>query len=262
MITYEQLKKGPIKMGKIEEARPVNGADRMLYLLVDFGTNGELVLSNRGKLTATSTAAGPAFEGVGMKFGMPAIAGAIEAASPSGRPEVIGNGEPCGICGSGYISTIAYLLKIGKLNVSGLLEKDADGIRQWSFDENNDTSPAINQEDIRKFQLAKGAIAAGSEILLDEALLVMEDIDEVIITGSFGNRIDAAAGMEIGLLPAISPEKIRYIDNAAGRGACLCLGAGDYKKRAECLHRTVTSVNLGEHPGFQEAFIRNMALQQ
>lgn len=231
-------------------------------LMIDFGTNGEIVLSNRGKLTATSTAAGPAFEGVGMKSGMPALTGAVERIADDGLAEVIGGCEAAGFCGSGYISAIAWLLKTGKLNRSGLLNKDALGIRQWQILDSPENSPIIDQDDIRKFQLAKGAVAAGVTILLEDAGLRTNDLDEVIITGSFGNRIDPAAGVEIGLLPDIDIGRIKYIDNAAGRGAAMCLGNDRFRKRALGIQKQVRTVNLGEHNRFHDVFIENMALRR
>ena len=231
-----------------------------IILMIDFGTNGEIILSNHGKMTATSTAAGPAFEGIGMKYGMPALTGAIEQITDDGKTKVIGGGDAAGFCGSGYISAIAWLIKTGKLKPSGLLDQDDRGIRQWQILDSEDNPLGITQDDIRKFQLAKGAVAAGVKILLEEAGLKPHDLDQVIITGSFGNRIDPAAGIEIGLLPDIDISRIKYIDNAAGRGAAMCLGSERFKKRALRIQKQVRTVNLGEHVRFQDVFIENMAL--
>lgn len=228
-------------------------------LLIDLGTNGEIVLAKDGFIRATSTAAGPAFEGVGMRYGMPALKGAIEGFSEDGEPFVIGGGQPKGFCGSGYISALALLLKQKLMDTTGLLEKDLEGQRRWSPLPDSGKTPVIIQEDVRKFQYAKGAVAAGIEILLSEAGLQPDQLDEIIVTGSFGNRIDPIATMDIGLIPPVAPEKVSFIDNAAGRGAMLCLGNDHYKERALNLQKNVHILNLGEHPRFQDIYIANMA---
>jgi uncharacterized 2Fe-2S/4Fe-4S cluster protein (DUF4445 family) len=118
--------------------------------------------------------------------------------------------------------------------------------------------PFIVQDDVRNFQLAKAAIAAGVEILCREADINPVDLERIILTGSFGYRIDPSAAIELGLLPDISPEKVAFIDNAAGRGAALCLGDDAYRKRAEELQQSVIVINLGNYPGFEERFVANM----
>ena len=117
----------------------------------------------------------------------------------------------------------------------------------------------IIQDDVRKFQYAKGAVAAGIEILLKEAGMKPEDLDEIILTGSFGNRIDPDATMETGLIPSVSSKKVQFIDNAAGRGAILGLGSDNDRQRALNLQKNVRVVNLGDHPRFQEVYIANMS---
>jgi len=227
-------------------------------LLIDFGTNGEIVLSVNSSLFAVSTAAGPAFEGIGMHSGMPAQPGAIEGFTEDGNPIVIDGGKPFGFCGSGYISAFELLLRKRILSSSGLLERDQYGDRKWSPDSNPDQPPYIVQDDVRKFQLAKGAVAAGVEILCREAEINPDDLGEIILTGSFGNRIDPKTAINTGLIPDVSPEKVTYIDNAAGRGAALCLGNDSCRKRVERLQRLVKVINLGENPSFEERFIANM----
>jgi len=229
-------------------------------LLIDLGTNGEIVAVSQSRMLAAAAAAGPAFEAVGLSSGMPAVKGAVEKISPSGEPVVIGGGDPIGICGSGYISAIAYLLNAGKISPSGLLSLDSQNQRRWTLNEND--SVFITQDDIRKFQLAKGALAAGIKILLEELSLSPQNLSEIFVTGSFGNRIDPAEARHIGLLPDIPLEKIRFIDNAAGRGATLCLGDLRYSHQALQIQHSAEHINLGEHPRFQDYFIENMALRR
>lgn len=227
-------------------------------LLIDLGTNGEIVLANGTSLLAASTAAGPAFDGVGMHSGMPAVKGAIEGLDISGNPFVIGGGEPRGFCGSGYISAFARLLKKNLMDHTGLLKRDDRGMRRWSPFHQSKNGVAITQDDVRKFQLAKGAIAAGIEILIRQAAIAPEALEEIIITGSFGNRIDPQAAMEVGLIPPLPLTRIKPLDNAAGRGALLCLVSEKYRQRATEVASTVQAVNLANHPDFQDIFINNM----
>jgi uncharacterized 2Fe-2S/4Fe-4S cluster protein (DUF4445 family) len=244
--------------GDTAAANLATGLDRKngVRLLVDLGTNGEIVLALNGKLYATSTAAGPAFEGTGMACGMPAVYGAIEEITDEGNLKIIGDEKPLGFCGSGYISAVSYLLTTGKLQSSGLLEPDETGIRRWSpvSDESRIT---INQDDIRKFQLAKGAVAAGIQILLREIKIDASDLEQVYLTGSFGNRINKVAAIRTGLLPQVLPGKITMLDNGAGRGAALCLN-DTYLARAQALAANVEALNLAAHPEFQEIFVENM----
>ncbi len=223
-------------------------------LLIDLGTNGEIVLANDGVLSCTSTAAGPAFEGVGMASGMPAVTGAVKGYDPEGNPDVIGDIEAVGICGSGYIEVIARLLEDGNMSPTGLLEKDEAGRRSLYLSE----KVQITQDDIRKFQLAKGAVAAGIEMLIRHAGIDPASIDEIILTGSFGSRVDPLSAIKVGLIPDIQLNKVSFIDNAAGRGSVLCLGNKLYQDRAEIIQKRAKVINLGETDGFEELFVKNM----
>ncbi|MFH1862364.1 MAG: ASKHA domain-containing protein [bacterium] len=257
---------GPIIQGFIGSdtvaAIIASGLDRNSErrLLIDLGTNGEIVLAAHGNLLATSTAAGPAFEGVGMQCGMPALRGAIEGFGEDGEPFVIGSGAPLGFCGSGYMAALARLRKRGLLASNGLLQKNTAGERRWVLAGNHSGVPYISQDDVRKFQYAKGAIAAGIRIICQEAGMELEEIEEVFITGSFGNRIDPQAALEIGLIPAA--QKVTFVDNGAGRGALLCLSDSGYRERALALQQSIHVINLGEHPKFQDIYISSLNLDR
>ena len=227
-------------------------------LFIDLGTNGEIVLLHKDKMTAVSTAAGPAFEGAGMFSGMPAVKGAIEGFDINGSPVIIGGGEPVGICGSGYISGTALMLDKGILQPNGLLQEDAGGKRRWK-PLNNSKGIYFTQDDIRKFQLAKGAVSAGIEILLKEAGLDYKQLDEIIITGSFGSRINPIDAVKTGILPDIDINKIRFLDNAAGRGAVLCLVNPKLYQKVLTVDKTLKVINLGEHPAFEDTFIKALS---
>ena len=227
-------------------------------LMIDFGTNGEIVLSCGGKLSAASTAAGPAFEGVGMQSGMPGKAGAVESITEDGYPVTIGGREAAGICGSGYISVIAYLLKRGKLLRSGLLENDEQGLRQWKLPGTGKQKIFLTQEDIRNFQLAKGAIGAGAELLLMRAGLSAAGLDEIIITGSFGNRIDVESAIAVGIIPMVETGKVRFIDNAAGRGVIMCGCDESLRSRMERIQKVCAVINLADQENFENLFIGHL----
>ena len=223
-------------------------------ILIDLGTNGEIVLAVDRVLTCTSTAAGPAFEGVGMSSGMPAMTGAIKGFDTDGNPVVIGEVNPVGVCGSGYIVAMANMLKVNTMSTTGLLAKNENGERCWKLNAN----VSITQEDVRKFQLAKGAVAAGVAMLCKRSGIEPGSLDEIILTGSFGSRVDPKSAIEIGLIPNIPVEKVTFTDNGAGRGAVLCLGNNEYMKRAEQIQQETKVINMGESEEFQELFVLNM----
>jgi uncharacterized 2Fe-2S/4Fe-4S cluster protein (DUF4445 family) len=227
-----------------------------ITLLVDLGTNGEIVLSIDGELYVTSAAAGPAFDGMGMYSGMPALKGAIEGISNDGKLHIINSNESKGICGSGYISLISYMLSNNIIDYSGLIQANHDQ-SFWLPDKSTNTV-RITQDDIRKYQLAKGAIAAGIQILCEESEIDFSEINEVILTGSFGNRVDAAAAIKTGLIPEFQKKIIRFVDNAAGRGAIQSLGATEIHDRMLKVQGNLKVINLGDHPKFQETFVQNM----
>lgn len=227
-------------------------------MLIDFGTNGEIALSVNGSLTVTSTAAGPAFEGVGMKSGLPAVEGAIEQFDSKGNPKVIGDITAQGICGSGYLSLVSYLLKAKIVNFSGLIQRDNSHNRTFEVNCKSNSPIVLTQDDVRSLQLAKAAINAGIEIVCNKAGISFDSIDEVILTGSFGYRIDPNDAIRVGLIPEIDIGKVRAIENAAGRGAILALTDKSYRDRLNSICRNSKAVNLGETDEFQELFVEKM----
>lgn len=183
-----------------------------LILLVDVGTNAELVLGSRHRRIACSTAAGPAFEGMKMSCGMRGNEGAIDHVFLENgrlRYHVIGETEALGICGSGLLDAVACLLKTGAMDETGRMEKT------WHFT----PKVGVSQKDIRELQLAKAAIAAGIRLLCSHYGAVFSDIREVQLAGSFGTDMDPASACAVGLFPGELKEKIRPVGNAAGEGA-------------------------------------------
>lgn len=250
--------------------------------VIDIGTNGELALAAGGRILTCSTAAGPAFEGAQIKHGMRAADGAIEAVRIDHGEvllEVIGGTAPRGICGSGLIDAAAALLKAGVIEPSGrLVDPETTGAHlppqlksrlrrgKGGFDfvlaGKGSEEILLTQPDLRELQLAKGAIYAGLQILLQEAGLTESDLDEVLLAGAFGNYIRKESARDIGLLPGIPLEKITPVGNAAGRGARLALVSRTERARAFALPDLIEHVELSARPDFQDAFIKALSFNE
>lgn len=228
-------------------------------LLIDIGTNGEIVLGSRGRALSVSCAAGPAFEGVNISCGMPATVGAIEHINVKGENllmSVIDGGEPWGICGSGIIDAHAQLLRLGIIERNGRLKKTEktiitkDGIA-FPLTKNI----YLSQKDIRQFQLAKAAIRAGIEILKKQMEIDYGEIERVLIAGSFGNSLRRESLVEIGLLPEDLSKKTNFIGNAALEGARLALLSEVKRKEAETIPDKVKYIELMSREDFQQGFV-------
>ncbi len=224
-----------------------------LTALVDLGTNGEIVLGNRERMLCTSTAAGPAFEGARIWMGMRAATGAIsEVTVRDGALQchVIGGGAPRGICGSGLVDAAAAALDLGWIKPTGrLVGREVLALH----------SPVqLSQTDIRELQLAKGAIAAGLRILLNQWGAALADLQRIYLAGAFGNYINIASARRIGLLEA-PPENIQPSGNTALLGAKMALFAlGQNGRQYDSILRKVRHVSLNEDPHFHEVFVECM----
>lgn len=250
-------------------------------LYIDIGTNGEIGLINGKRLTVCSAAAGPAFEGSRISCGMRAGTGAIEKArmtSAGMEIAVIGAADPLGVCGSGLIDIVCELLHSGVVDKKGRL-LSGDELRQKGMPESicaltggegkekyftiwkgqkGEQDIRITQNDIREVQLAKGAIAAGIEILLRGENLSADDLEEVYIAGAFGSYIDLEKAMGIGLLPEIDAGKFKSIGNAAGTGASMALMSDKAIEAAEDVRKAAQHVELSVQPDFLEIYSRCM----
>lgn len=229
-------------------------------LYVDIGTNGEIGLFCGGELTVCSTAAGPAFEGSRISCGMRAGTGAIEKAvlTEEGMDiTVIGGSEPTGICGSGIIDVVYELIRGGYINEKGRLISEGEGRERfftiWHGREGR-RDIAVTQNDIREIQLAKGAIAAGIEILLARAGITARDLKAIYIAGAFGSYIDLKKAMGIGLIPETDPDVPRSIGNAAGTGACMGLLSDSFLQEAGNVRKNARHVELSTDPGFMQTY--------
>ncbi len=223
-----------------------------LVALVDLGTNGEMVVGNRERMLCASTAAGPAFEGARIAHGMRAVTGAIaEVRVVDGRFEcrVLGNAAPRGLCGSGLVDAVAAGLDLGRIDATGRLTSGALELVPGM---------ALHQADIRELQLAKGAIAAGLRILLEQWGAEPGDVTRLHLAGAFGNYINRASARRIGLLNLPS-ERIIPAGNTALLGAKLALfGAerepGDFAR----LRQRIQHVALSEDARFLDIFAEEM----
>jgi len=250
-------------------------------LAVDIGTNGEMVLGSRERLVGCSTAAGPAFEGARIRFGMRAAEGAIEQVRFGDDLEIsaIANAPPRGLCGSALIDAVAGLLRAGILEPTGRLRgPDAlppgvpEALRRRVVED--DRGPAfvlateaesaldepilLTQRDIREVQLAKGAMRAGIEILKMRLGVDNDGIDAVLLAGGFGNFIRRRNALRIGLLPPVEHERIHFVGNAAFVGSKMVLACTDYRDQAETISLGTEYLELGGMPEFQMQFAEAM----
>ena len=249
-------------------------------MLVDVGTNGEIMYLGKNGLSATSCATGPAFEGAAISHGMHAVSGAIDAVNivkNSGKAvcSIIQQNpakpkKPAGLCGTGVISTVAELYKVGLILKDGAFNSEADSPymrlnedRLSEFivvpaENTQDGRPVtFTQNDVRAIQLAKGALRTGIDLLCKEA--GMELPTKLLVAGAFGSFIDKKDALRIGMFPRIPEENIDVVGNAAGAGAILALFDENILTRAKALTRATRVLDLSTHPDFQEIFINALA---
>jgi uncharacterized 2Fe-2S/4Fe-4S cluster protein (DUF4445 family) len=247
-------------------------------LLVDLGTNTEVIVSSGGRSVATSAAAGPAFEGVSIRNGMRAAPGAIDVVTfgDDGRvsANVIGGGRAAGICGSGLIDLVAELLRTGLVSSSGYLRKPAEvagdvaprlrdrlveigGLQAFTVAADDAEGPRVvlTARDIREVQLAKGSILTAAVLACRHLGFDVRALDEILVAGAFGNYVRKASARRIGLVPAIDPERVHLVGNAAGLGARLALVDRGVRQRACRFAEGVESLELATHPDYQATFM-------
>lgn len=222
-----------------------------LVLLVDVGTNAEMVLGNRKRRIACSTAAGQAFEGAKTSCGMRGSDGAIDHVYQKERHltyHVIGEIEPVGICGSGLLDAAACLLEMGVISETGRMA------RTWHLT----SKVIISQNDIRELQLAKAAIAAGVRLLCRQYGAEFSDIQEVQLAGAFGNYMDPESACMVGLFPWVLRDKIRSVGNAAGKGAQMA--ALDVRMYEQCsrLAEETEFLDLARSAAFPDVFVEEL----
>jgi len=255
--------------------------DRML-LIIDIGTNGELLLGNRQRLLSTSCATGPAFEGAEIRHGMRAAAGAIEKLkidpkTKEVRFKVIGNERwntedknigARGICGSGIFDAAAQMFIAGIIDKSGrfntgiksprsrVVNGEPEFVIAWAKETAIDHDIVICQKDIRAIQLAKGAMYSGARLMMNR--LGITKIDKVILAGAFGSYIDKESAAVIGLFPDCDQKNVYAVGNAAGDGARIALLNTDKRNEADVMARQVEYVELTVEPNFNRTFTQSL----
>jgi uncharacterized 2Fe-2S/4Fe-4S cluster protein (DUF4445 family) len=229
--------------------------EERLVAVMDIGTNTELILGNRHKIFAASCPAGPAFEGGAISCGMPGLPGAIEkieiSADGSARVQVIGPGPAEGICGSGLVDLLSELLRTERINALGRFEHGD----RFTLDEKNDPPIYFTESDINELAQAKGANAAGLQVVFDQYGLRFDDLDVFYLAGGFGRYLNIESSKRIGLIPNIAAEKILQVGNASIEGASIALLSRTKRAELEALVKRVTHCRLETHPGFFNYFV-------
>ena len=255
------------------------------WLIVDVGTNAELVLGNRDKLVACSSPTGPAFEGAQISCGQRAAPGAIERvridrdtleprfkvigsdmwSNEDGFDEVIERTGVTGICGSGIIEVLAEMFLSGIITKDGVIDGgmeakspriQPDG-RTFSYlIHEGEPEIRITQNDVRQIQLAKGALFAGAQLLMDQ--MGIQTVDRITLAGAFGSHIDVKYAMVLGMIPDCELDKVSAGGNAAGTGAMIALLNGGARREIERVVREIEKIETAVEPKFQEHFVGAM----
>ncbi len=225
-----------------------------LEVLVDLGTNGEMIMGNRRGLHCAATAAGPAFEGARIHKGMRAATGAINAVRAENGGlvcEVIGGGEPRGICGSGLVDAVAAALELESILPSGRMKDGAPYLPLAG-------AITLSQTDVRQLQLAKGAISAGVQILARRCGVALDAVSRLHLAGAFGNYINVRSARRIGLLP-VDSARVAPAGNAALHGAKLALCRRDPAALCAPVLAMTSHLSLSADPEFQDIYVDEMS---
>jgi uncharacterized 2Fe-2S/4Fe-4S cluster protein (DUF4445 family) len=251
--------------------------DPKLTLFIDIGTNGEIVIGNQQWLACAACSAGPAFEGGGIKFGMRATAGAIEEVSINPQTYepmllTIDMVKPKGICGSGLINILAAMMEAEIISPNGKFRDDLDTPRIRLGDEGReyvlamapDTQSGhdivLSEADIDNLMRAKGAMFAGYVTLLENVGLKLQDLEQVILAGAFGNFINIDNAITIGLLPDLPREKYQFVGNASLQGASLLAFSRELLEEERRVAEMMTNFELSETPGYMDQYIAALFL--
>jgi len=245
-----------------------------LTLLIDVGTNGEIVLGNKEWLVCCSASAGPAFEGSGVACGMRATQGAIQRVEIGDKLDpkltTIGEKPPRGICGSGYIDALAELFLHGIMNRDGKIDSaiKTDRIRDSEFgkefvlafkkDAGAERDVVITEQDIENLKRSKGAIFAAASILLKKLSLKAEDIENIYIAGGFGTYLNIEKAIAIGLLPDLDRKKFSFIGNSSLAGAREILLSYDAMRDAERIAAKMTYMELSVEPSYMDEYVSSL----
>lgn len=243
-------------------------------MLIDLGTNGELLLKGERDYFATSCATGPAFEGAAIEHGIQAIPGASDKVSLNSQfapfisiiPDEQGyTTRPKGVCGSGILSAIAAFIESGVIEANGAFSKalptgvvsDTTPKRFILHSEGTKDEVAITQKDIRQVQLGKAALMSGIEFLLKAANI--DSPTKIIVAGAFGSHLDPHDLTTLGMIPAIPPSAVEIAGNAAGAGALMVLCDSAYLDQAKAIASRTKVINLAEKIAFQNHFVKRLS---
>lgn len=248
-----------------------------LTLYIDIGTNGEIVVGNREWLACAACSAGPAFEGGGIRYGMRAAKGAIEEVSVNPQTAepmfvTIDMVKPKGICGSGLINLLAALLEANILSPNGKFRDDLDTPRiresengreyvlAWANETASGEDLTISEVDIENLMRAKAAMFAGYLTLIDSVGLKLQDIEQVILAGAFGNFINLENAIAIGLMPDLPRERFQFVGNGSLMGATLLAFSRELLEEERRVADMMTNFELSETPGFMDQYIAALFL--
>ncbi len=242
-----------------------------ITLFIDIGTNGEIVLGNRDWLVTCACSAGPAFEGAGVVCGMRATTGAIEEVwinETSKEPQyrVIGGGKPAGLCGSALIALVSEMFLSGILDKSGNInlslpskriregDHGSEYVVAWASETETGKDIVITHVDVDNLMRAKAAIYAGYSVLAEQVGMTLENVQQMIIGGSFGKHINVEKAIQIGLLPDMPWEKFHFLGNTSIKGAYLALLETSQRERISDISKRMTYIELSADNTFYEAF--------
>ncbi len=244
---------------------------RRTSLLVDIGTNTEISLIHQERVLSCSCASGPAFEGAHIHDGMRAAPGAVDKVSITAdnvRVSTIDNQQAVGICGSGILNIVAGFLDARVINERGVLNlkdkrvRQVDGKSEFVLVPGNESGTGrdivVTRRDVNEIQLAKGAIRSGLDILLKEAGIQPDQVDDYIIAGAFGTHLDLESALRVGMFPCEDLQRFHQVGNAAGVGARQLLLSHAARKTAESMTGKVEYIELTTYPGFHEVYVECM----
>jgi len=232
-------------------ARPGN------TLFIDLGTNGEIVLKRGARTTTSSTAAGPAFEGMTIGCGMLAVSGAIATARWAGdglAVRTIGGAPALGVCGTGLVDILAVGIRHGLLSADGRIREASRTIPVAG-------GISLTQQDVRRLQLAVAAIRTGVLLMLEEAGISVAGLDRLFVAGAFGASLNVRNAIAIGLLPSLDASRVAFVGNASLAGARKLLLSRPERGRTETFSRGVRHISLASCPGFQREFVKSMRFE-
>lgn len=240
--------------------------DDEISLLIDIGTNGEIVLGNREWMIGAAASAGPAFEGSGLSSGMKAVNGAIQKIEITNDLEVkaltIGDGKPKGICGSGYIDLLCQMLKRGVIGKNGKINRDLKSKRIRRTDTGYEFTVSdniiITDDDIENLKRSKGAIYSAIIALLNKVDKKLDDIKKIYIAGGFGNYLNIENAIFIGLLPDTERSRYEFIGNSSLAGARMSLLSHDAFKKTDEISKNITYVDLSSENNYMDEYVASL----